>query len=206
MVIDGAHAPGQIDLDLDALGADFYVGNCHKWLCGPKGAAFLHTRRERQQLIAPLIIGWGWGKNRKPSRETDFIEALQRQGTDDLSAYLTIPAAIEFQRRHHWQEVRAHCHDLLATTLKQARELTGLYDLYPEQGQHYAQMAVMALPPINDLASLNRCLYEKYRIQIPCITWNGHQFLRISVQAYNSEKDLEILLDALHAELPNLRG
>lgn len=204
-VIDGAHAPGQITLDLDALGADFYVGNCHKWLCSPKGAAFLHARRPRQHLIEPLVIGWGWGKNRKPSNEPAYIDALQRLGTDDLSAYLAVPAAIEFQARHHWPEVRAQCHALLAATLKQACDLTGLSPLYPEQGRHYAQMAVIPLPPVHDLESFNRRLYEKYRIQIPCIEWKGRQFLRISVQAYNSEEDLATLLAALRAELPASR-
>ena len=200
-IIDGAHAPGQIALDLKALAADFYVGNCHKWLCSPKGAGFLHAQASRQSLIEPLVIGWGWGENRNPSDEPAFIDALQRQGTDELSSYLSVPAAIEFQTQHHWPEVRAHCHTLLAATLKQANELTGLRSPYPAQGQHYAQMAVIPLPHIHDLQAFNRRLYEKYRIQIPCITWNGHQFLRVSVQAYNSEEDSKALLNALRAEL-----
>jgi isopenicillin-N epimerase len=200
-IIDGAHAPGQITLNLESLGADFYVGNCHKWLCGPKGAGFLHTRRSRQSLIEPLVIGWGWGEYRKPSNESAFIDALQRQGTDDLSAYLSVPAAIEFQTQHHWPAVRATCHTLLAAILKEASELTGLRSPYPAQGQHYTQMAVIPLPPIHDLTAFNRCLYEKYRIQIPCIAWKERQLLRVSVQAYNSEGDLKALLQALRAEL-----
>ena len=200
-IIDGAHAPGQIALDLEALGADFYVGNCHKWLCSPKGAGFLHARRSRQSLIEPLVIGWGWGEYRKPSDEPAFIDALQRQGTDDLSAYLSVPTAIEFQTQHHWPAARTHCHSLLTAMLKQASELTGLRSPYPAPGDHYAQMAVIPLPPIHDLTAFNRRLYEKYRIQIPCIAWNGRQLLRASVQAYNSEEDLKALLEALSAEL-----
>ena len=205
-VIDGAHAPGQIELDLDALGADFYVGNCHKWLCSPKGAAFLHTRRERQALIEPLVVGWGWGEKRKPSRESAYVEAMQRLGTDDLSAYLTVPAAIGFQEQHHWPEVRTRCHDLLAATLRQASELTGLRPLYPAPGPSFAQMAVIPLPPVHDLAAFTRRLYEKYRIQVPCIAWQDRQFLRVSVQGYNSEEDLDALMEALHAELPEFTG
>ena len=204
-VIDGAHAPGQINLDLDALAADFYVGNCHKWLCSPKGAAFLHTRRDRQALIEPLVVGWGWGEKRKPARESAYVEAMQRLGTDDLSAYLTVPAAIEFQEQHHWPEVRARCHDLLAAALRQASELTGLCQLYPAQRAFYAQMAVIPLPSVHDLGAFTRRLYEKYRIQIPCVAWNGRQFLRISVQGYNSEEDLGALLEALSVELPTLK-
>jgi len=201
-VIDGAHAPGQIPLDLNALDADFYVGNCHKWLCSPKGAAFLFTKPGRQHLIEPLIIGWGWGEKRKAMKESAYVEALQWLGTDDLSAYLSVPAAIEFQAQHHWPEVRKSCHRLLETTVKRASDLTGLHSLYPDQGSHYEQMAVIPLPPIDKLASFNTGLYEKYRIQVPCIEWNGRQFLRISVQAYNSEEDLEALLTALRSELP----
>jgi isopenicillin-N epimerase len=201
-VIDGAHAPGQIALDLDGLGADFYVGNCHKWLCGPKGAAFLHTRRERQALIEPLVIGWGWGEERKPSPDSDYIQGLQWLGTDDLSAYLAVPAAVAFQSRHDWPQVREHCHGLLAASLERAAALTGLSPLYPRQGGYYAQMAVFDLPRIRDLAAFNSRLYQHYRIQIPCIAWNGRQFLRISVQAYNSQEDLDALFAALRQELP----
>lgn len=200
-VIDGAHAPGQIALDLDGLGADFYVGNCHKWLCSPKGAAFLYTRRERQALIEPLVIGWGWGEERKPSPNSDYIQGLQWLGTNDLSAYLSVPAAIAFQAQHDWPQVRERCHRLLKTALQRASDLTGLSPLYPNHGRYYEQMAVIPLPQIQDLAAFNARLYEKYRIQIPCMEWNGRRFLRISVQAYNSEEDLEALVAALRTEL-----
>jgi isopenicillin-N epimerase len=201
-VIDGAHAPGQIALDLDMLGADFYIGNCHKWLCSPKGAAFLYTRRERQALIEPLVIGWGWGEERKPSSDSDYIQGLQWLGTNDLSAYLAVPEAIAFQARHDWVHVREDCHRMLATSLERAAELTGLSPLYPQQGRHYEQMAVFDLPHLRDLTAFNTRLYEHYRIQIPCMPWNGRQFLRISVQAYNSQADLDALFAALQQELP----
>jgi len=97
--------------------------------------------------------------------------------------------------------VRAHCHALLSATLTQACELTGLNSPYPIQGHHYAQMAVIPIPLIDDLEAFNRRLYEQYRIQIPCMAWNGLQFLRVSVQAYNSEDDLKSLLGALRTEL-----
>ncbi|MEJ2574115.1 MAG: aminotransferase class V-fold PLP-dependent enzyme [Gammaproteobacteria bacterium] len=200
-IIDGAHAPGQIDLDLDSVGADFYVGNCHKWLCSPKGAAFLYTRRSRQVSIEPLVVGWGWGENRKSFGESAYIDALEWLGTNDLSAYLAVPAAIEFQMRHDWPQRRTRCHKLLEKTLKRASDLTGLAPLYPEPGRHYGQMAVLPLPPIDDLDAFNRRLYDEYRIQIPCISWNGRQYLRVSVQAYNSEEDVEALLTALRIEL-----
>lgn len=203
--IDGAHAPGQIALDLRAIDADFYTGNCHKWLCSPKGAAFLYTRRDRQHMIEPLVIGWGFGDNRKLAQNSAYVDALQWLGTNDLSAYLSVPAAIRFQAEHDWPQVRAACHRLLAESVRRVSELTGLPSLYPLHGHHYAQMAVNTLPRIDDLAAFNRRLFDKHRIEIPCIEWNGRQFLRIALQGYNSRADIDALLAALHAELPRRR-
>jgi isopenicillin-N epimerase len=202
-VIDGAHAPGQIALDLTAIGADFYTGNCHKWLCSPKGAAFLYTRRERQTMIEPLVIGWGYGDNRKLAQNSAYVDALQWLGTNDLSAYLAVPAAIRFQAEHDWPRVRADCHRLLAESLRRVAELTGLEPLYPASGDHYVQMAVNALPRIDDLAAFNQRLFDRHRIEAPCIEWNGRQFLRIALQGYNSRADIDALLAALAAELPD---
>ena len=88
-IVDGAHAPGQLPLDLEALGADVYAGNCHKWLCAPKGAGFLWARPEHQRWIEPLVISWGYGDDRT------FADRHGWQGTRDPAAALTIPAAIE---------------------------------------------------------------------------------------------------------------
>ena len=203
--IDGAHAPGQIALDLRALDADFYTGNCHKWLCSPKGAAFLYTRRELQALIEPPVVGWGYGEHRKLAQNPDYVDALQWLGTNDLAAYLAVPAAIAFQRQHDWPQVRAQCHRLLTESLARVSALTGLDPLYRSDA-HYVQMAVNALPRIDDLAAFNRRLFDRHRIEIPCIEWNGRQFLRIALQGYNARTDIDALLEALAAELPGARG
>lgn len=201
-VVDGAHAPGQIPLDLTALGADFYAGNCHKWLCGPKGSGFLHARPEVQHLIEPLIVGWGWGEDRTITFGSDFLDYLQYPGTRDFAAYLSVPEAIAFQETHHWSAVRQLCHELVEEAVGRINRLTGLPSLYPEPaGDAFSQMAVAALPPIADLSAFKKQLYEEFRVEIPCVQWRQRQFIRISIQGYNSEADVDALLAALEKML-----
>jgi isopenicillin-N epimerase len=201
-LIDGAHVPGQIPLDLEAVGADFYVGNAHKWLCAPKGSAFLHARPEVQHLIEPLVTGWGWGEEKNFSYGSDFLDYLQWWGTKDPAAYLAVPAAIRFQADHNWPAVQRRCHRLVRDTLERIGELTGLEPLYPLHSDFYHQMATIPLPTIGDLKKFKRRLLEEYRIEIPCIEWAGKDFIRVSIQAYNSQSDVDILLEALSALLP----
>ncbi len=107
-VIDGAHAPGQLPLNLDSLGSDFYGGNLHKWLCAPKGAGFLYARPEVQHLLKPLVVSWGYeAEVPGPSK---FVDHHEWWGTHDPAAFLSVPDAIEFQEKHDWDRVRAACH------------------------------------------------------------------------------------------------
>ncbi|MCS6758889.1 MAG: aminotransferase class V-fold PLP-dependent enzyme [Candidatus Devosia euplotis] len=102
--MDGAHTPGHIPLSLDALGADFYAGNCHKWMMAPKGSAFLHARPEVQHLINPPVINHGCTEHPKePGAKGSFgnppfIGELEMQGTRDPSPWLAVPAALDFRR------------------------------------------------------------------------------------------------------------
>jgi selenocysteine lyase/cysteine desulfurase len=130
-VIDGAHAPGQVDIDLTTLDADIYTGNLHKWLCAPKGAGFLWVRSALQAQITPLVVSWGYGPERTNFEENDFISAHQWQGTDDISAYLSVPAAIQFQAEHDWPAVRQQCHTLLSATLARLTRSRVRRHLYP---------------------------------------------------------------------------
>jgi isopenicillin-N epimerase len=211
-VIDGAHAPGQIPLDLTALGADFYSGNCHKWLCAPKGSAFLYARKEMQHLVEPLVVSWGW--NDRPDRfgkpVRSFVDEQEWQGTRDIAAYLSVPAAIEFQAEHDWPRVRAQCHELLRETRQRMAELgratkvaTTSRAICPDSPEWYAQMASFPLPPC-DAEALQRRLYEEYRVEVPIIEWKGRQLVRVSIQGYNTFGDAETLLGALEALLPQM--
>ncbi len=199
-VVDGAHAPGQLPLDLPAIGADFYAGNCHKWLCAPKGAGFLYARPEVQRLVEPLIVGWGWGENRELTFGSDFLDYLQYPGTKDYAAYLAVPDAIAFQAAHDWPAVRVACHALARQAIERIEVLTGLSPLYADAAG-YVQMAAALLPPVADLPGLKQRLYDRYRVEIPLVQWNDCQFIRISVQGYNAPGDVDALMVALQSEL-----
>ena len=206
-LIDGAHAPGQIPLDLAAVGADFYAGNGHKWLCAPKGAGFLYARPDVQPLIEPLIVGWGWSDGPPDAGSltfgSTFLDYLQYPGTKDYAAYLAVPEAIAFQAQYDWPAVRAGCHALAAEAIGRIEALTGLPPLYPPaSAQFYAQMAAAALPPIADLPAFKQRLYDDYRVEIPCVQWGERQFIRISIQGYNTRADVDALLAALQLLLP----
>ena len=194
-VIDGAHAPGQIPLHLDALGADFYGGNLHKWLCAPKGAGFLYARPEVQSMLKPLIVSWGY-ESETPG-DSPFIDYNEWWGTRDVSAFLAVPMAIQFQQEQAWAEVRAACHRLAVETWQRLHDLTGQAPLHSDPDTWFAQMAVATLPADSDLVSLKSRLYDEYRIEIPLIAWNEKKLIRLSVQGYNSRRDMDRLLSAL---------
>jgi isopenicillin-N epimerase len=197
-VVDGAHAPGQIPLDLEALGADFYAGNCHKWMMTPKGSAFLFARREAQSLLEPLIVSWGWEADEPgPSR---FVDHHQWQGTNDMAAYLSAPAAIRFMEAHNWPAVREECHELLRVARRRVGELTGQAPIIPDASDWFAQMAAFPLPAC-DGEGLKRRLYDEFCIEVPIIEWNGRQFVRVSIQGYNTPADVEALTGALRSLL-----
>ena len=198
--IDGAHAPGQIPLNLEASGADFYTGNAHKWMLSPKGAAFLYVRREYQPLVEPLVVSWGYSANEETTTGSRFIDLLQWTGTQDPSAALSVPIAIEFMQEHHWDQVRQDCHVLLRQALSRIQDLTGLPSVYSVGDQPFTlppQLAVASLPQSADLVSLKARLYNQFRIEVPLIEWNGRKLMRLSIQAYNSQEDIDVLLEGL---------
>jgi isopenicillin-N epimerase len=203
-IIDGAHAPGQLPLDMAHIGADFYFGNAHKWLCSPKGAAFLFAREEVQAMLEPLVVSWGWGDNKDFSYGSNFLDYLQWTGTTDISAYLTVPAAIEFQDKHNWTAVRQQCHLLLQKALTKVTQLTGLASPYPND-TFYHQMGIAPLPRLTDIKTFKTELTNQFQVEIPCIEWQDHHFIRISIQGYNSEEDVETLLNALQQLIPDYK-
>jgi isopenicillin-N epimerase len=130
-----------------------------------------------------------------------FIAEQEWQGTRDPAAYLAVPAAIHFQADHDWPRVRMECHELLREARRRIEDLTGLPPICPDSPEWYAQMAAFPLPAC-DAAALQRRLWEEYRIEVPIIERNGRQLVRVSVQGYNTEADVEALVAALRVLLP----
>lgn len=201
-IIDGAHVPGQVPLDLTALDVDIYSGNLHKWLCAPKGAGFLYARPEHHEKLHARVTSWGYtGVSAFVDLEDDSLLALrhQFQGTRDLSAFLSVSAAIDFQAAHDWDAVRLRCHTLVTEAQRRIAELTGIPAPVPEDS--FAQMALCELPAETDLAALKTRLYDEFRVEIPVIAWGGRKFVRVSIQGYNTQADVDALLNALAAIL-----
>jgi len=198
-VIDGAHAVGQIDVDLEALGADFYVASCHKWLMAPKGTGFLHARREHHAWLAPLVVGWGWGND--PGEGTRLVTEHEQQGTRDPAGYLAVADAIAFYQEHDWTAVRGWCHQRLAAWGEELGAITGEAPLTPDEPGWYAQMASFPLPAC-DVAWLSRELRERYGVVVPILSFAGRALIRVSVQGYVSQADLNRCLEGLTALLP----
>lgn len=188
-VVDGAHGPAHVPLDLDALGADFYAGNCHKWLCAAKGAGFLHVREEWQERVDGPIVSWGYGD------EASFLSRTEEQGTRDPAAYLSVPAAIEFVREHDEPE---RCVELCREA---RRELNALLDAEPIAPESMVlRMASVHVPNAHDV---QRALFDEHRIEIPAMR---DDLLRLSVAMYTTREDVERLLDVLPSVVSSSRS
>ena len=162
--IDGAHAPGQIQVDMEALGVDMYTGACHKWMMTPKGSSFLYVSKAWQDRIDPLIISWGYDAM-FPSHSR-FLDYHQMNGSRDYSAFLAIPAAIEFMQQHDWVHVAANCRQLVKSNAMTLSEMLGSEPLAPLTDEYILQMYSTRIHT-DEPERLHDVLFEKYKIQIP---------------------------------------
>ena len=194
-IVDGAHAPGHISLDLMTIDADIYTGACHKWLCAPKGTAFLYARKDIQPILDPLVVSWGY-QSEKPG-SSQFIDYHEWQGTRDLAAFLSVPSAIHYQKEHSWDMVRERCHELASQARSEINSLTNLDAISPDSPDWFHQMVTMRLPTEIDHELLKQRLYNEYKIEVPSHLWQDQPFIRLSFQAYNEASDLDKLIEAL---------
>jgi isopenicillin-N epimerase len=192
-IIDGAHVPGHIPLDIQQLDADVYAGACHKWMLAPKGSSFLYVRKELQQNIDPLVISWGYSV---PFDENSFQAYHQFQGTNDFSAYLSVRKSIEFISSPNWikqqdvckQQIR-HYYPILAKELS-TEPICPVND-------HFLGQMCSVLINTDQPEELKILLYQDFHIEIPITNLLKDNYLRLSYQTYNTERDVEYLIDAL---------
>ena len=190
-VVDGAHAPGQVPVDLRGLGVGIYTGNAHKWLVAPKGAAFLYVHPDHQRWMGSNIISWGWSgcADLLDHADCSFVRRSTWQGTSDPAAYLSVPAAIAFH---------GACGALALDARARIAERFGCPPLLAEEmvGQF------VACPiPCDDPAALHDRLLAEHGIEVPVFPFGDGALIRPSFAGYNEPDDLEQLLAALDAEL-----
>lgn len=209
-LVDGAHAPGMIPLNLDALGAAYYTGNCHKWMCAPKGAAFLHVRRDKQARIRPLSISHG--ANSQQTDRSRFRLEFDWTGTMDPTPWLAIPAALRFMSSllpggmaaiaHHNRQMALAARKLLSETLGCA---------LPAPDSMIGSMAAISVPDASERAplgllefdALQEGLFQRHRIEVPIVPFPRwpRRLVRISAQIYNDPDDYRHLARALVTEI-----
>jgi len=193
-IVDGAHVPGHVKLDLSQIKADIYTGACHKWMMTPKGSSFLFVRKELQENLDPLVISWGYESD-APS-DSQFLDYHQFNGTRDFTAYLTIPKAIEFMQQHNWPRVSESCKELVRKNVQRFCDLLNTHTFCPVNEEQLGQM--LSLPiRTNHPEQLQKKLFSDYRIEIPVMRQNDGVNIRFSINAFNSQEDLDRLHDAL---------
>ena len=186
-IIDGAHVPAHIELDIMKLAPDIYTGACHKWMLCPKGVSFLYCSKEMQDKLEPLVVSWGWESDMPSSSK--FLDHNQYQGTNDISSYLCVPKAIEFLDNNCWEEVRKECRKKIIEIREILLPTLGTDPICDEN--LLGQMTSMIVN-ISDPLDLYQFL-KKNNIEIPIIQWNNMVLLRVSYQCYNSMEQIEYL-------------
>lgn len=190
VLVDGAHAPGMLDLDVDAIGADWYVGNCHKWLCSPKGAGFIAEAPGAPE-IHPTVISHAYGQG--------FVAEFDKTGTRDPSAALCVPDAIAFHQALGGAALRARNAELARSQAAiLARAFNADMGAAPRMFGAIATVRMPHQPADWALAQqLSQALADRHRITVPFMAVGGALWLRISAFAYNEAADYAALPDAV---------
>jgi isopenicillin-N epimerase len=193
-IVDGAHAPAQVDLKINELAVDFYVGACHKWMMAPKGASFLYAHKSVQPICDPLVVSWGY-KALKPS-DSQFLDYHQMIGTRDFSAFLAVTMSIIFMHDNNWKAVSKSCHEMVLANAPIFYELLGTKPISPLTNEWIGQMISIPIHT-KEPEVLQRKLFKEFNIEVPIMRQGNDIYLRYSINAFNTIKDLEALHNAL---------
>jgi isopenicillin-N epimerase len=203
-VVDGAHAPAFVPLNLADIDADFYGANCHKWLLGPTGSGFLSIGRGNEERLEPLQVSWGYHRERRPIHEPDTwgstprLRFLEFEGTRDFCPWLAVPAAIDFQAGLGWEAIRKRIADLV----RHVRARLGwLSPSTPTHPQMHGAMTAFRLPASVDAQELRKCLWEPHRIELPVIERPDGLLIRVSTHFFNTTEEIDRLAEVLPALL-----
>lgn len=198
-VVDGAHVPGQIRVNLEDSPFDFFTGNCHKWMFAPKGVAFLYAKQNVQNLLKPFIISWG--KEIDTINNTIFLNDFEYLGTRDISGFLTIPHCIDFLNEYLNDNERFRIHELLIYAANGIQSIlkTPSFNINLNNG---IQMYAHQLPANVDGKLLKQKLFDDFKIEIPVSVQNGKEYIRISVQIYNTKSEIDFFLEKLQFLIP----
>jgi isopenicillin-N epimerase len=202
-VIDGAHAPAMIPLQLDALGCDFYGANCHKWLLAPSGSGFLYLGAGSEDRLHPLQVSWGWHHDRTRLDERDEfgstprLRALEFEGSRDICPWLVVPQAIDFQGGLGWDAIRCRIDVLTAYVRERLDGRAGLRLATPPESGLHGAMTAFQLPDGVRAPPLRQALWEKHKIEAPIIDRPDRLLIRVSTHFYNTPEEVDRLADAL---------
>jgi len=205
-VIDGAHAPAMIPLNLAELGCDFYGGNCHKWLLAPTGSGFLYLGHGSEDRLQPLQVSWGWRWDRNRADQPDEFGSTPRlrffefEGTRDPCPWLTVPAAIDFQEGLGWERIQTRIAELVNYTRRRLTGLAGLRLATPAEPALQGAMTAFRLSAEIDPQALRRGLWKR-RLEAPVIERPEGLLIRVSTHFYNTEEEIDRLAEALPALL-----
>jgi isopenicillin-N epimerase len=197
-LVDAAHGPGMLDIDVAALAPDFWTGNLHKWCCAPRGAAGFFVAEEHRERTVPLVTSWEAPKG--------FVPSFSWLGTTDYTAYLSVPAALAFMGRLGWDRVRRHNRELAALGRDIVRQAIGGRAEWSEGDGLFEAMTLVALPQgvvtsMDSGNAISQRLARGHRIEAAIFPWRDRGFLRLSAQAYNAPEEYERLGAALVALL-----
>lgn len=197
VLVDGAHVPGMLPLNVAAIGAAYYAGNLHKWTCAPKGSAILWVDPGRQAQVHPTTVSH--------YLDEGFAREFGWQGTRDLGAWLAVPAALRFMQEFGWAQIQAHNHQMARWAHEMLTRRFSVEPITPLDGSLLGSMAAVRLPPRlavlrgEPLAALQQRLYTEFQIEVPLMRWNEQTLLRVSCQLYNSPAEYEHLADVICA-------